>query len=68
MGEEGHLEMFWYMIAFALISPLVGIFLVEGGALSWSVGTFGFPNGATIAYAQYLAIVISTFFILVLFH
>jgi len=48
------------MIFFALISPLIGIYMVEGGHLSWSTGVVGYPNGATLAYAQYLFAVVAS--------
>ena len=48
--------MYWYIVGFSLISPLVGIYLVEGGHLSWSIGVIGYPNGASIAYLQYILV------------
>lgn len=49
--------MYKYLVAFALVTPLVGIWLVEGGEYAGSVGVDGYPNGATAAFATYAAAV-----------
>lgn len=45
--------MYKYLVAFALVTPLIGIWLVEGGEYAGSVGVDGYPNGATVAFAAY---------------
>ncbi len=45
--------MYKYLVAFVLLTPLAGIWLVEGGEYAGSVGVDGFPNGATLAFALY---------------
>lgn len=45
--------MYKYLVAFALITPLIGIWMVERGEFAGSVGLEGSPNGATIAFASY---------------
>ena len=52
--------MYKYLVAFALISPLIGIYLVEQGEYAGSVGVNGSPNGATAAFLAYLAVVLIT--------
>jgi oligosaccharide repeat unit polymerase len=47
--------MYKYLVAFVLLSPLVGIYLVETGEFAASVGITGYQNGATLAYACYAA-------------
>lgn len=45
--------MYKYIVAFMLVTPLIGIWLVERGEYSGSVGIVGYPNGATVAFAMY---------------
>lgn len=45
--------MYKYFIIFVLVTPLTGIWLVEGGEYAASVGIEGFPNGASVAFAIY---------------
>lgn len=45
--------MYKYLIAFVLVTPLIGIWLVEGGEYAGSVGINGYANGATLAFALY---------------
>lgn len=45
--------MFKYLVAFVLLTPLVGIMLVEGGEYAVSVGVDGSSNGAALAYLLY---------------
>lgn len=45
--------MYKYLVAFVLLSPLVGIWLVEGGEYAASIGIEGYPNGASLAYGIY---------------
>ncbi|MEO2216590.1 hypothetical protein ABGV49_05910 [Chromobacterium vaccinii] len=53
--------MFKYMIMFVLLTPLIGISLVEDGAYAASVGKIGMPNGATTAFGAYvLGVVVVT--------
>jgi hypothetical protein len=56
--------MFKYIIAFAIGSPLWGIFLVEDGYYGISIGLAGYPNGATLAYVYYAALAISIAYML----
>ncbi len=49
--------MYKYLVVFVLLTPLVGIHLVEGGEFAASVGIDGFPNGASLAYAAYALVV-----------
>jgi hypothetical protein len=49
--------MYKYLLAFVLVSPLVGIYLVEGGEYAPSVGYYGYPNGASFAFFCYAATV-----------
>jgi hypothetical protein len=49
--------MYKYLVAFVLVSPLIGIWLVEHGEVAGSVGVTGSANGATIAFAVYALIV-----------
>ncbi|RJG23668.1 hypothetical protein [Massilia cavernae] len=48
--------MYKYLVMFVLASPLIGIWLVEGGEPSLSVGIPGTPNGATVAFSTFMAI------------
>ena len=45
--------MYKYLVAFVLISPLVGIHMVENGEYAASIGVYGHDNGATIAFALF---------------
>jgi hypothetical protein len=45
--------MYKYLVAFVLLTPLVGIWLVEGGEFAASVGLVGHENGASTAFAAY---------------
>lgn len=47
--------MYKYLVGFVLLSPLIGIYLVETGEFAASVGITGYQNGATLAYACYAA-------------
>lgn len=49
--------MYKYLVGFVLLTPLIGIWLVEGGEYAASLGFVGHPNGATLAYACYAATV-----------
>lgn len=49
--------MYKYIVAFMLVTPLIGIWLVEGGEYAGSVGINGYANGATVAFALYAAAV-----------
>ena len=50
--------MYKYIVAFALLTPLVGIWLVEGGEYAGSVGVEGSPNGAALVFALYVVVVV----------
>ena len=43
------------MLLFAIVTPLLGILQVEAGDYAANVGTFGYPNGASWAFAAYAA-------------
>jgi hypothetical protein len=45
--------MYKYLVSFVLLTPFIGILLVESGEFAASVGIFGHPNGAAVAYACY---------------
>lgn len=49
--------MYKYLVSFVLLTPLIGIMLVEGGEYAASIGVNGYPNGAALAYACYAATV-----------
>jgi hypothetical protein len=49
--------MYKYLVAVVLIAPLIGVWMVEGGEFAGSVGVQGFPNGATLPFAIYVAFV-----------
>jgi hypothetical protein len=48
-----------YLIAVAILTPLIGIWMVEGGEFAGSVGVQGYPNGASFAYAIYATAVVT---------
>lgn len=52
--------MYKYLVAFVLLTPLAGIWLVEGGEYAASVGIDGYPNGASLAYGAYALLVVAT--------
>lgn len=54
--------MFKYLIMFVLISPLIGIWLVEGGEFSMSVGIPGEANGATAAFLGFIGLMLAVAF------
>lgn len=45
-----------YLVAFALLTPLIGILMVEGGEFAASIGVDGEPNGAGVAFASYASV------------
>jgi hypothetical protein len=51
--------MYKYLIGFVLITPLIGIWLVEGGEYAGSIGVEGYPNGAGVAFALYAIAVVA---------
>jgi hypothetical protein len=46
--------MYKYLVAFVLLAPLIGIYVVEGGEYAGSIGVDGYPNGATLAFSCYV--------------
>lgn len=52
--------MYKYLVAFVLLMPLIGIWFVEHGEFAMSIGVPGEPNGATAAFATYVAVVVLT--------
>ena len=49
--------MYKYLVAFVLLTPLIGIWMVETGEHAAAIGVDGYPNGAAFAYAGYAAVV-----------
>lgn len=45
--------MYKYLVAVVLLTPLIGIWLVEGGEFAASIGLAGYENGASTAFATY---------------
>ncbi|RVU43439.1 hypothetical protein [Rubrivivax rivuli] len=45
--------MYKYLVALVLTTPWIGVFLLEGGEYGATIGMYGYPNGATIAYGCY---------------
>lgn len=45
--------MFKYLVAFVLLSPLVGLWRIEHGAMAYSIGVVGHENGAMAAFFLY---------------
>ena len=45
--------MYKYLVGMVLLTPLVGIWLVEGGEYAATLGVTGYENGASIAFAAY---------------
>lgn len=54
--------MYKYIILYALLAPLVGVYLVEQGAYAMSVGKAGFPNGTFYIYSVYVVVIVATIF------
>jgi len=54
--------MFKYLIMFVLSTPLIGIWLVESGELSLSIGVQGEENGATVAFSIYILVMLAVAF------
>lgn len=50
--------MYKYLVAFVLSMPLIGIWFVEQGEFAMSIGVPGEANGATLAFAVYVAIIV----------
>jgi hypothetical protein len=59
--------LFKYIVAFALFSPLFGIYFIEGGSYAYSVGKDGYPNGALNAFSLFIGIVLAFTFLVVYF-
>lgn len=59
--------MFKYLFLFTLLTPLIGIYLVEDGEYAGSVGKDGHPNGAFEMFLVYVIIAI-TVALLVIFY
>lgn len=55
--------MFKYLIMFVLSSPLIGIWLVESGEPSLTLGVPGEENGATVAFFIYVLTLLAVAFI-----
>lgn len=55
--------MFLFMILFVLISPLIGILMMEAGFYGLDVGMSGYPNGASQSYLIYISTFLFIFFL-----
>lgn len=49
--------MFKYLVAFVLLTPLIGIWRIEHGAPAITIGVPGEPNGAALAFGCYVLVV-----------
>ncbi|MFN5995386.1 MAG: hypothetical protein ACK45Y_14970 [Betaproteobacteria bacterium] len=45
--------MYKYLVALVLITPWIGVFMLEGGEYGATIGLYGYPNGATLAFGAY---------------
>lgn len=52
-----------YIIIASVLLPLIGVLQMENGAYGNSVGKFGYPNGATLAYAAYAVVLLGAYFL-----
>ena len=52
-----------YILSFVLISPLIGIIMMEFGAYSLAAHEFGFPNNASLAYLLYVSLFLLAFWL-----
>lgn len=46
------------------VLPLLGVIQMESGAFGNSIGMYGYPNGASGAYAMYVAVMLAAYFAL----
>jgi len=46
--------MYKYLVAYVLLTPLLGIWFVEHGEYAGSIGVDGYPNGAFFAFGAYV--------------
>lgn len=56
--------MFNYLLYFALLTPLIGIILMEQGAFGISCIRFGYANGAVMAYSAYIIMLLFSYYII----
>lgn len=49
--------MYKYLVAFVLLTPLIGVWFVESGDYSLTLGVNGYENGATLAFGIYASTV-----------
>lgn len=54
--------MFKYILAFVLLTPLIGVYLMEQGAFGLDVGVVGYENGAFLHFLLYVVLVFSSFY------
>lgn len=52
------------IILVSVLLPLIGVMRMECGAFGNSIGVYGYPNGATVAYAMYAATLLGAYFVL----
>lgn len=55
--------LFKFIVAVCFLFPLLGVWLMEGGAFGGSVNKTGEPNGATLAFALYCTVALLTVWI-----
>ncbi len=52
------------IIVASVLLPLLGVMRMEAGAFGNSIGMYGYPNGATVAYALYASVLLGAYFAL----
>lgn len=50
------------IILASVLLPLIGVMQMEGGAFGNSIGMNGYPNGASVVYAMYAVVLLTTYF------
>lgn len=50
--------MYKYLVALVLMTPWLGVYLLENGEYGATIGMYGYPNGATLAYGGYAMTVV----------
>lgn len=51
------------IILASVLLPLIGVLQMENGAFGNSIGMDGYPNGASVVYAMYSAVLLVTYFV-----
>ncbi|WP_281661969.1 hypothetical protein [Microvirgula aerodenitrificans] len=52
------------IILASVLLPLIGVMQMEGGAFGNSIGMHGYPNGASVIYVMYAAVLLGVYFAL----